>query len=56
MIVWGGNDAAIYKGDGGRYDPVADSWSADLDRRASQRSELSHGGLDRLGDDRLGRQ
>ena len=28
MIVWGGNSNATYNGDGGRYNPSGNSWTA----------------------------
>ena len=55
MIVWGGYNGSSYLNDGGRYNPTANSWTALDDHRRTRRALLSHGGVDRQRDDRLGR-
>ena len=57
MIVWGGSAGGLgYRNTGEAATirrPTVER--RPLDRRASQRAELSHGGVDGHGDDRLGR-
>ena len=57
MIVWGGtDDVGSYPNTGGRYDPATDTWAATstgADVPAARYA--AHGGVDRDGDDRLGR-
>ena len=56
MIVWGGSSGAADLNTGGRYNPVDRHLDGDVDGRGRPAgSPRSHGGVDRDGDDRLGR-
>ena len=55
MIVWGGYGGIVYLNNGGLYDPVGELLDGDHDGRRALGTRASHGGLDRLEDDRLGR-
>ncbi len=55
MIVWGGWDATGLN-TGGRYDPTTDTWSSTSTAAGvPSAASRAHGGVDRDGDDRLGR-
>ncbi len=56
MVVWGGFDGGSTTfNDGGQYDPERNTWTADDDIGRANRTRRPLCGLDRLEDDRLGR-
>ena len=56
MIVWGGVDESFHgTSTGGRYNPINDSWVATNLVNAPSPRSASHGGVDRQGNDHLGR-
>ena len=57
MIVWGGDRMATSRlNTGGRYNPSTDTWTpTSIGANVPDRRVRTHGGVDRDGDDRLGR-
>ena len=47
MIVWGGYTKFQLLNTGGRYDPLANSWTADHHHERADRAILSHRSLER---------